>query len=424
MNLSDTEVIAGKLEENGNKQVFKQEEADLILVNTCAVRQKSEEKAYGFIGRTIPLRKNNPSLKVGVCGCVAEKENKNLLRRKGVDFVFGTRTLNNVAENVSKAFRGKRFVDLSDTTDEINSDTFRVRANPHHAWITIIYGCNRFCTYCIVPYTRDREKSRPLADVLKEVKDLAKKGYKEITFLGQNVDSYGKDLLDERVDFADLLEEAAKEDNIERIWFLTSHPADFSERIIDTIASNPKIARTVHLPVQAGSDRILKKMNRRYTRSDYYSLINTIKERIPDVSLSTDVIVGFPDETDEEFQETLRLVEDLRFERLNIAMYSERSGTIASKLMKDEIPYAVKNHRLQILLKTQKNINREINEKFMGEKLTVIGERLIKDSGMMYGRSENNKIVIFPSEPDFIGKTLEIKIKRVTAGPIYGDVVK
>ncbi len=425
MNVNDSEVMAGLLGEAGYEKAEVKEEADLIIVNTCAVRQKSEDKAYGFIGRLNKLKETKGNLKVGICGCVAEKERKNLFRRKGVDFIFGTRAIGSIVKNAQRAFKGIKFEDFTDTIDEIDHDTPRDRDSSHHAWITIAYGCNKFCTYCIVPFTRDREKSRPMTDIAAEVKSLAERGYKEITLLGQNVDSYGKDIEDDNVTFAELLKTVEKVDGIERIWFLTSYPSDFDEEVIDVMASSPKFAPQVHLPVQAGSNEVLKRMNRRYSREEYLDLIGRIKAKIPYVSLSSDIIVGFPGETDEDFEQTVDLVNTVRYEKLNLAMYSVREGTVAAKTMADDVPPDIKNKRLQILLNLQKEINREINDEYMNRIVRVIGEvQLNSDPTLMYGRTERNKIIIFEAGSDKIGKWLNIKIDRVTAGPLYGSIVE
>lgn len=424
MNVNDSEIMAGLLIQAGYERSEDWKDADLIIVNTCAVRQKSEDKAYGFIGRLNKLKKEKTGMKIGVCGCVAEKERKTLFRRKGVDFIFGTRAIGHIVKNAERAFKGIRFDDFEDAIDDISFDTPRERDSKHHAWITIAYGCNKFCTYCIVPFTRDREKSRSMDDIVNEVRELALKGYKEITLLGQNVDSYGKDINDENITFANLLKEVEKADGIERIWFLTSYPSDFDEEVIDVMSSSSKFAPQVHLPVQAGSNNVLKKMNRRYTREEYIDLINRIKAKIPDVSLSSDIIVGFCGETDEDFEQTVDLVKNIRYEKLNLAMYSVREGTVASKTMEDDVPPEVKNKRLQILLNMQKDINREINDEYMDKTVRVIGEvNLNSDPTLMYGRTGRNKIVIFPAGKEKIGEWLNIKIERVTAGPLYGSIV-
>ncbi len=423
MNINDTEAMMGVLSDAGHEIASSEEEADAVIVNTCAVRAKSEDKLYGKLGQLKAMKKRKGRLLVGVCGCVAEKNATELLTHKEVDFVFGTRAITRVDELLKRAELGERFIEMGDFIDELDSDTPRVRTSSHHAWITIIFGCDKFCSYCIVPYTRGREKSRNMNDILSEARGLVAKGYKEITYLGQNVDSYGKDLKDGS-SLADLIRETIKIDGIERIWFLTSYPRDFSDELIDVIASSDKISRSIHLPVQSGSNRILKAMNRGYTREYYLDLIDRVKNGIPNATLSTDLIIGFPGETEEEYEETVSLVKEIRFERINLAMYSPREGTLSSRNMADDVPQEVKTRRLNDLLALQKHINREENEKYLDRIIDVIGEGKIKGNGKIYGRTMNNKIVIYDAQPELIGKSVKIRIERVSAGPLYGVLVR
>ncbi len=423
MNINDTEAMMGVLSKAGHEIVANEEDAEAVIVNTCAVRAKSEDKLYGKLGQLKAMKKRKGRLLVGVCGCVAEKNAVELLTHKEVDFVFGTRVITRVDELLGRAESGERFVAMGDFIDELDSDTPRIRTSAHHAWITIIFGCDKFCSYCIVPYTRGREKSRNMDDILSEAKELAENGYREITYLGQNVDSYGKDLGDGS-SLAKLIRETVKIDGIERIWFLTSYPRDFSDELIDVIASSDKVSRAVHLPVQSGSNRILKDMNRGYTREYYLDLIGRVKNKIQGATLSTDLIIGFPGETEEEYEETVSLVKEVRFERVNLAMYSPREGTLSARKMEDDVPQEVKTRRLNDLLAIQKHINREENEKYLNETIDVIGEGKIKGNGKIYGRTMNNKIVIFEAEPDLIGQPVKIRIERVSAGLLYGVMVK
>ncbi|PZC53065.1 MULTISPECIES: tRNA (N6-isopentenyl adenosine(37)-C2)-methylthiotransferase MiaB [unclassified Mesotoga] len=423
MNINDTEAMMGVLSAAGYGIASSEEEADAVIVNTCAVRGKSEDKLYGKLGQLKALKKRKGNLLVGVCGCVAEKNATELLTHKEVDFVFGTRAITRVDKLLKRAELGERFIEMGDFIDELDSDTPRVRTSSHHAWITIIFGCDKFCSYCIVPYTRGREKSREMGDILSEARELAGKGYREITYLGQNVDSYGKDLSDGS-SLSELIRETTKIEGIERIWFLTSYPRDFSDELIDVIASSDKISRSIHLPVQSGSNRILKAMNRGYTREYYIDLIDRVKSGIPNVTLSTDLIIGFPGETEEEYEETVSLVKGVRFERINLAMYSPREGTLSARKMADDIPQEVKTRRLNHLLALQKHINREENEKYLDRIIDVIGEGRIKGNGKIYGRTMNNKIVIYEAQPELIGKSVKIRIERVSAGPLYGVLVR
>lgn len=423
MNINDTEAMMGVLSKAGHEIAASEEEADAVIVNTCAVRAKSEDKLYGKLGQLKAVKKRKKRLLVGVCGCVAEKNALELLTHKEVDFVFGTRAITRVDELLGRAESGERFIEMGDFIDELDSDTPRIRTSMHHAWITIIFGCNKFCSYCIVPYTRGREKSRNMNDILSEARGLAENGYREITYLGQNVDSYGKDLEDGS-SLAKLIRETTEINGIERIWFLTSYPRDFSDELIDVIASSEKVSRAIHLPVQSGSNRVLKDMNRGYTREYYLDLIGRVKNKIKGASLSTDLIIGFPGETEKEYEETVSLVKEVRFERVNLAMYSPREGTLSAKKMEDDVPPEVKTKRLNDLLAIQKHINREENEKYLNETIDVIGEGKVKGNGKIYGRTINNKIVIYEAEPDLIGQPVKIRIERVSAGPLYGVVVK
>ena len=423
MNINDTEAMMGVLSKAGHEIAASEEEADAVIVNTCAVRAKSEDKLYGKLGQLKAVKKRKKRLLVGVCGCVAEKNALELLTHKEVDFVFGTRAITRVDELLGRAESGERFIEMGDFIDELDSDTPRIRTSMHHAWITIIFGCNKFCSYCIVPYTRGREKSRNMNDILSEARGLAGNGFREITYLGQNVDSYGKDLEDGS-SLAKLIRETIEINGIERIWFLTSYPRDFSDELIDVIASSEKVSRAIHLPVQSGSNRVLKDMNRGYTREYYLDLIGRVKNKIKGASLSTDLIIGFPGETEKEYEETVSLVKEVRFERVNLAMYSPREGTLSAKKMEDDVPPEVKTKRLNDLLAIQKHINREENEKYLNETIDVIGEGKVKGNGKIYGRTMNNKIVIYEAEADLIGQPVKIRIERVSAGPLYGVVVK
>lgn len=419
MNENDSELMAGLLAKEGFELAASEEEADVVIINTCAVRKKAEEKFYGKLGQVLKLKKRKRVI-VGVAGCVAEKEREKLFE-KGVDFLVGTRAITQVVELVKQAIAGEKVACFEDHLDEYTHELPKMRTSRHHAWVTVIHGCDRFCSYCIVPYVRGREKSRRMEDVLEEVRELAKGGYREVTFLGQNVDAYGKDLRD-GTSLARLLEEASKVEGIERLWFLTSYPTDFSDELIEVVARNPKVAKTVHLPVQSGSNRILKMMNRKYTKEDYLELLEKIRKAVPEVSITSDVIVGFPGETEEDFMETVDLVERARFERLNLAIYSPREGTLAWKLYKDDVPYEEKVRRFQFLMNLQKRINRTLNESYRGKVVRVIVEAQA-DNGLFYGRDMRNKIVAFDGEEWMIGRFADVVVERITAGPLYGKVI-
>ncbi len=418
MNENDTLYMMGLLEGKGYRIVDDPMDADVAIVNTCAVRKKAEEKFYGKLGELLKIKKEK-GLLIGVGGCLAEKDRGKILE-KGADFVFGTKSYPVVDELIERALKGERFLYFDDHLDDVIWN-FPRKVSGHHMWVTIIYGCDRFCSYCIVPYTRGRERSRPMDDVLKEVKMLAEKGIREITFLGQNVDAYGKDLKD-GTSLARLLEEASKVEGIERLWFLTSYPSDVTDELIEVVAKNPKVAKTFHLPIQAGSDRILEKMRRRYTRQEYLELVEKIRSKVEDVSITTDIIVGFPGETEEDFMETVSLVKEVQFERVNIAMYSPREGTLAWKLYDDDVSKEEKVRRFQYLLELQKGINRKLNERYRGKTVRIIVEARAK-SGLMYGRDIRNKIIAFEGDDEMVGRYADIKVTKVTAGPLYGRLV-
>ncbi|MFN4189423.1 MAG: tRNA (N6-isopentenyl adenosine(37)-C2)-methylthiotransferase MiaB [Pseudothermotoga sp.] len=419
MNINDTEIMSGILLRNGFEIVYSLEEADIAVLNTCVVRQKSQDKYHSELGQLVKLKKQGRLKIIGVAGCGSNLEAERLLDL-GADFVIGSRSVSEIWNVLSRAIKGEKIVFLTDTVCSINSDLPRLRSVKHHAWVTIIHGCNRFCTYCVVPYTRGREKSRPMNDILDEIKKLIQDGVKEITFLGQNVDAYGKDLKD-GTNLARLIERASEFEQIKRIWFLTSYPTEITDELIETIAKNPKAAKSFHIPIQSGSNRILRLMNRRYTKEQYVDLVKRIRDKVKDVSISSDVIVGFPTETVEDHNETVELVKAIEFERLNLAVYSPREGTVASKYFKDDVNRKEKARRLNELLELQKQINRKLNERYLNQQVEVIVEGTTKD-GLYYGRDMRNKIIIFSGKNLSLGDEVIVRIIRTTAGPLHGEL--
>ncbi len=419
MNINDTEIMSGILLRNGFEIVYSLEGADIAILNTCVVRQKSQDKYHSELGQLVKLKKQGRLKIIGVAGCGSNLEAERLLDL-GADFVIGSRSVSEIWNVLSRAVKGEKIVFLTDTVCSINSDLPRLRSAKHHAWVTIIHGCNRFCTYCVVPYTRGREKSRPMDDILDEIKKLIQDGVKEITFLGQNVDAYGKDLKD-GTNLARLIERASEFEQIKRIWFLTSYPTEITDELIETIAKNPKAAKSFHIPIQSGSNRILRLMNRRYTKEQYVHLVKKIRDKVKDVSISSDVIVGFPTETVEDHNETVELVKTIEFERLNLAVYSQREGTVASKYFKDDVNRKEKARRLNELLELQKQINRKLNERYLNQQVEVIVEGTTKD-GLYYGRDMRNKIVIFPGKNLSLGDEVIVRVIRTTAGPLHGEL--
>ncbi len=410
MNIHDTEIMKGLLVNAGHTIVSELKMADLVVINTCAVRGKSENKVYSFIGR---LKKNG--YKVGVTGCVAQYMSDKL-KNYDVEFIVGTRSITSITQAVD----GIKKIDLEDRICEINSATPVLRDQKKHAWVNIIAGCDKFCTYCIVPYTRGRELSRPLGDILEEVRTLALNGYNQVTFLGQNVDSYGKDLKD-GTSLAKLLELSQKIDGIERFWFLTSYPSDITNELITVVSKSPKISKNFHIPAQSGSDRILKKMNRRYTRQEYLELVKKIRSEVDGATIGGDIIVGFPTETDEDFEETLSLVEEAQYIRLNVAPYSPRSGTVAAKFYPDDVPYSVKKSRIAKLTSLQHEIERMLNEKLINQEVEIIIESNSGDKS--YGRTIDNRMVLIDEKiPE--GEILRVKLTAFKSGTLYGQIGK
>lgn len=409
MNVHDTEIMKGLLSKSGHTIVTELKTADIVVINTCAVREKSENKVYSLIGR---LKKGG--YKVGVTGCVAQNMSDKF-KDYGVEFVIGTRAIT----SITQAVEGMKKIDLEDHINEINAKTPALREQKKHAWVNIIAGCDKFCTYCIVPYTRGRELSRLVEDVIDEVKSLALNGYNQVTFLGQNVDSYGKDL--GNTSLANLLELSQKIDGIERFWFLTSYPSDITGELISTVAKYPKIAKNFHIPAQSGSDRILQKMNRRYNRNEYLEIVNEIRSKVDGSTIGGDIIVGFPTETDEDFEETLSLVKAVEYIRLNIAPYSPRIGTVASKFYPDDVPYNVKKNRIAKLNSLQHDIERTLNEKIIGQEVEIIIEGNSEDRS--YGRTIDNRMVFIDGKiPE--GEILKVRLIAFKSGTLYGQKEK
>ena len=361
MNIHESEKLCGMLEELGYKKTEDRNDADVIVFNTCCIRQGAEDRAFGNIGALKPLKKQKKDLIIAVCGCMTQQEDR-VEKLKStfpfVDIIFGTHNLYKFKEFMIKRLESKKRVIEFCTDDKLMPEqTNMVRDDKVNAYVNIIYGCNNFCSYCIVPYVRGRERSRDFNEIVEEVKDLISKGYKSITLLGQNVNSYGNDIKDENVNFNNLLKTLAKLDGDFSIKFMSSHPKDLSKEVIDTISENEKISKEIHLPVQSGSNKILKAMNRHYTIEHYMDIVNYIKSKIPDVRLTTDIIVGFPGETEEDFEDTLNLIRNVKYDGIFGYMYSVRTGTKAEK-MENQVPFEIKNERVNKLLALEKEIQK------------------------------------------------------------------
>ncbi|WP_407652287.1 tRNA (N6-isopentenyl adenosine(37)-C2)-methylthiotransferase MiaB [Acetivibrio straminisolvens] len=427
MNEHDSEKLAGMLAEMGYAETDNMNGSDLIIYNTCCVRENAELKVYGHLGPLKHLKKENPDLVIAVCGCMMQQPEvvehiKKTYRH--VDLIFGTHNLYKFPELLYNAMGSQSTViDVWDCEGQIAENVAIVRKDGVKAWVTVMYGCNNFCSYCIVPYVRGRERSRTMDNILEEVRMLGCQGFKEITLLGQNVNSYGKDIGD-GTSFAGLIREVNKVPEIERIRFTTSHPKDLSDELIYAIRDCEKVCEHLHLPFQAGSTRILKMMNRKYTKEDYINLASKIKENIPDITLTTDIIVGFPGETEEDFLDTLDILEKVRFDNAFTFLYSKRTGTPAAK-MEQQVPEEVKKDRFQRLLATQNRISKELNDMFLGKVVEVLVEGVSKTNDeILTGRTRGNKVVNFKGDSTLIGQLVNVKIDTVKTWSLEGNVVK
>lgn len=426
MNVHDSEKLAGMLENMGYEKTENKNEADIILFNTCAIRENAELKVFGKVGSLKNLKKENPELIIGIGGCMMQVDeivNKIHEKYPYVDLVFGTHNIHKVPELINEIKEQKEKVyEVWPEADGLIPDTPVKREGDYKAWVTIIQGCNNFCSYCIVPYVRGRERSRNLNDIINEVKKIVDDGVKEITLLGQNVNSYGNDL-DNNVNFAMLLSELNKIKDLKRIRFMTSHPKDLDLEVIKAIKNNNKICEHFHLPVQSGSTKILEKMNRGYTREEYIELVKMIRNKIDNPSITTDFIVGFPGESDKDFEKTIDLVKKIRFDMAFTFSYSPRKNTRAAD-MEAQIDDEVKDKRLKKLMNIQNEISLEENKRFLGETVEVLVEGESKNNPETYmGRSRRNKLIIFPKEEGIKGEIVDIKINNVKSWTLYGEIV-
>ena len=426
MNEHDSENIEALLIELGFSKVDDYMDADLVLLNTCSIRENAHNKAFGMLGRLKHLKQEKTELLVGLCGCMAQEASvvdEVLKNYRFVNFVFGTHNMYQLPEIIDKAIvENKQQIEVFSREGDLIEGIPVVRANNYKAYVNIIYGCNKFCTYCIVPYTRGSERSRAKEDILKEVDELISDGYKEITLLGQNVNAYGKDLYEDYT-LGNLLEDIAKKD-IPRVRFMTSHPWDFTDSMIEVIGKYENIMPSVHLPVQSGSSRILKLMGRRYTKESYLELFKKIKDTVPGVSISTDIIVGFPGETEEDFLETLDLVEQCKYDNAFTFVFSAREGTPAARL-KDETPQKEKEERLQRLNEVVNKYFLENNKKLEGKTLPVLLEGASEKKGMYFGYSDTNKLINFVSEEEHnVGDIVNVKITSAKTWSLDGEEVE
>ncbi len=422
MNLADSEIILGIMKKHGYAPTDDASKADVILVNTCSVREHAEQRVIGRLNSFLRYKKRNPNLVIGVLGCMAERLKKRLIEEENLaDIVVGPDEYRKLPQLVNDAFEGYKGIAVKLSKVETYDDITPLRTDGISAWITVMRGCDKFCTFCVVPFTRGRERSRPLESIVREVEMLSAQGYREVTLLGQNVNSYR----DGNYDFADLLSAVAQVDRNMRVRFTTSHPKDMSDKLIQTIAEHPNICNYIHLPVQSGSDRILQLMNRTYDRKHYLELVKKIRETIPGVSLSTDIIAGFPTETEEDHKLTLSLLEEVRFDGAFMFKYSPREGTKAYE-MGDDVPDEVKVRRLNEIIELQQKISHEINQGIIGKEVEVLVEGVSKRSSEQWmGRTDTNKVVIFPKDENVKpGDYIIIRINRATSATLFGDIVK
>lgn len=404
MNVHDSEKILGILKEEGYSLTDNPRRADLIIFNTCSIRQKAEQKFYSELGRTKSYKKRRPHTKILVGGCLAQQEGENLFKKAHyVDFVFGPQNIH----LLKKFLRENNLqIAIDDNPNIAISDLPVERCDKFKAWVTIMYGCNNFCSYCVVPFTRGPERSRPFSHILSEVIELSKKGYKEITLLGQNVNSYRSE-----VDFPELLRKLDKIEGIERIRFVTSHPRDLSDKLIDTIADLPKVCEHIHLPLQSGSSKILKLMNRGYTYDSYIKKVSRLREKIPNISITSDIIAGFPGETEEDHLSTIKALNEIEFDGIFAFKFSPRKDTKAAK-MPDQVPEEIKSERLIEILEVQDKITERINKSLEGSIQEILIEGQSKlDSSKFTGRTRTNKIVNIPKgRSSLVGTSIKVEI--------------
>lgn len=426
MNEEDSEKISGMLKLKNYEYVNTREDADLIVFNTCCVRENAEQKVFGHLGILKNLKEKKKDLIIAVCGCMTQQKGmaEEISKKFSfVDIIIGTHNAYKFSEYLTRVLGGERpIVDVWDKEKDIVEDIPVDRLSDIKAFVTIMYGCNNFCTYCIVPYVRGRERSRTPEDIEREIKSLVSKGYKEITLLGQNVNSYGKGL-EPKIDFAGLLRRLDKIEGLERVRFMTSHPKDLSDEVIEAIAECDKLCEHIHLPVQSGSSTILKKMNRHYTREQYLELVERIKKRIPNVSLSTDIIIGFPGETEEDFNETLDLVKKVQYDSAFTFLYSRRKGTPANEY-EDQISEKVKHDRFDRLVTTLNEISEKKNKAYQDKVVEVLVEGFSKnDETKLMGRTRTSKLVNFTGNKNNIGKLVNVKITEAKSFSLLGEEI-
>lgn len=422
MNVHESEKIAGILENLGYKATNEDSNADIILFNTCCIRENAEDRLFGNVGALKQLKKEKKDLIIAVVGCMTQQEGKaSILRQKYpyVDIVLGTSNLEMLEDAINSIRRKKHIVSIVDPTMDADKTLPIYRTSYPNAWVNIMYGCNNFCTYCIVPYVRGRERSRKEVDILDDCKKLLDEGYREITLLGQNVDSYGSDL--KGFNFSSLLYKVANLGGKYRVRFMTSHPKDFNDDTIAVISENENICKNIHLPVQSGSTAVLKAMNRKYTRESYLNIIDKIRKQMPECGITSDIMVGFPTETNEDYLDTLTLTEQVRFSNAFTFVYSPRVGTPAAKMV--QIPDEIKKERVTKLVDLQNRISKEISLEYIGKTKEILVEDINpKYEGMVCGRTDSGRLVTFNGSSDLIGTFQKVKITHSQSSALFGEM--
>ncbi len=422
MNLHESEKIAGMLESEGYEKAESQSEADIIVFNTCCIRENAEDRAEGNIGALKKLKKTNKNLIIAVGGCMTQQNGyaeKLYKEFPFIDIIFGTHNLDGFRSLLSKRIdRNKSVIDVWDKEGDIREDTPKCRSSYPNAWINIVYGCNNFCTYCIVPYVRGRERSRKTEDIVNECKKVISEGYKEITLLGQNVNSYGHDL--GTSDFSSLLKEINKIEGKFRLRFMTNHPKDFNEELIKTMSECEKICKSVHLPVQSGSNRILKLMNRHYSREDYFDKVSLLRKYIPDIAITTDIMVGFPGETEEDFLDTMDLVKRIKFAGAFTFIYSKRSGTPAAK-MEPQVDPEISKERIMKLISVQDSVNRSYSKSYNGKTIEILCEGYDDKKNKYLGRDVFGRMAYFDCKENLIGQFVNVRISKTGGISLLGE---
>jgi tRNA-2-methylthio-N6-dimethylallyladenosine synthase len=422
MNEHDSERMTGILEAEGCSTASAVEDADMVILNTCSIREKAEQKFYSELGRLRKLKNEKPGLKIAVAGCIAQQEGENILSRAPyVDMIFGPSDIARLPQTLKQhTSRALPVIDTMGDADYHRRVIPTSRVDRLKAWVSIMYGCNNFCTYCVVPHLRGRERSRAPGDIVNEVRELAGKGYKEVTLLGQNVNSYGKGL-DGTADFPKLLQRVNELDGIERIRFVTSHPRDLSDGLISAIRDLPKVCEALHLPVQSGSSAILAAMNRKYTRDEYIGKVQRLRDAVPHIALTTDIIAGFPGETDEDFKSTVRLLEEVRYDGIFAFKYSKRPGTAALGLS-GHLPEEIKEERLAFVLDLQKAITIRRNQEHVGTVKEVLMDGHSKRGGTLTGRTRGNKTVNVNGPASLIGSLVQVTITAAGVNSLTGRI--